>query len=176
MELIFGTPIWKMDSNFFDEKQITEELIREQKKDPVGLQVSNTGGYHSGNDIHTPLTDEYVRKRLEGDEGLNFPHKVVGKWFNINDKGNSNKPHRHGFMGLSGVLFVTDAPGLVLHNDDLFSSSLLDNNNEPFTHGTLDIDGKSGMIIVFPSTLLHWVEPSKDDGQRITFAFNIRVT
>ena len=175
MDLIFGTPLWKMDSYSFDEKKITEEIFSAQRSDPDGIKVSNSGGYHSGNDINTPLTDEYIRGRLESNEGLDFPHEVVGKWFNINNKGNSNNPHRHGFVGLSGVLFITDAPGLVLSNDDLFSPSLLDNNGNQYTHGTVDIHGKSGMIVVFPSTVLHWVEPNESDTPRITFAFNIKV-
>ncbi len=175
MELIFGAPLWKLDSDSFDEKKITEEIFSAQRSDPNGIKISNSGGYHSGFDFKTPLTDEYIRSRLESNEGLNFPHKVISKWFNINNKGNSNNPHRHGFMGLSGVLFITDAPGLVLSNDDLFSPSLLNNNNEPFTHGTLKINGKPGMIVVFPSTILHWVEPSESDTPRITFAFNIEI-
>ena len=174
MDLIFGTPLWKINSNSFDEKKITEEILSVQKSDPDGMNVSNIGGYHSKDDIKIPLVDEYIKDMLEGEEGLNFPHEVTGKWFNINGKGSSNKPHRHGFMGLSGVLFITDAPGLILQNDDLFSPDILDNNNESFTHGTLKIDGEPGQIVVFPSTVLHWVEPNESDTPRITFAFNIR--
>ena len=52
---------------------------------------------------------------------------------------------------------------------------MLDNYNESFVHGTVKIDGEPGQIVVFPSTVLHWVEPNESDTPRITFAFNIRV-
>ena len=175
MDLIFGTPLWKMDSYSFDEKKITEEIFSIQRSDPDGIKVSNSGGYHSRVDISTPITDEYIRGILEGEGGLNFPHEITSHWFNINNKGNSNNPHRHGFMGLSGVLFITSAPGLILSSDDLFSSSLRDNDGKNFTQGTVKIDGEPGMIVVFPSSILHWVEQSESDTPRITFAFNIRV-
>ena len=169
MDLIFGAPLWKLDSDSFDEKKITEEIFSVQRSDPNGIKVSNSGGYHSRFDFKSPLTDEYIRGRLESNEGLNFPHKVTGRWANINHKGDSNRPHNHGIMGLSGVLFVTEAPGLVLYNG---SRECLLELNLPSSH---IINGKSGEIVVFPSTILHWVEPSKSDDPRITVAFNIGV-
>ena len=169
MDFIFGTPLWKLESVSFDDKKITEEIFNAQRSDPKGVNVSNIGGYHSGPDFSTPLVDEYIRGRLEGKGGLNFPHTVTGRWANINHKGDSNRPHNHGVMGLSGVLFVTDAPGLVLYNPA--RECLLELN----LHSSHIINGKSGEIVVFPSTILHWVEPSKSDDPRITVAFNIIV-
>ena len=170
MDFIFGTPLWKLNSVSFDEKKITEEIFNAQRSDKEGIEVSNVGGYHSGYDFSTPLTDEYIRGRLEGKEGLNFPHRVTGRWFNINTKGDSNRPHQHGFGGLSGVLFITDAPGLVLHDPSMVSAGGL-----PYTQEMYKIDGKAGEVVVFPSTILHWVEPSKSEDPRITYAFNIEV-
>ena len=169
MDFIFGTPLWKLESVSFDDKKITEEIFNAQRSDPKGVNVSNIGGYHSGPDFSTPLVDEYIRGRLEGKGGLNFPHTVTGRWANINTKGDSNRPHNHGVMGLSGVLFVTEAPGLVLYNPA--RECLLELN----LHSSHIINGKSGEIVVFPSTILHWVEPSKSDDPRITVAFNIIV-
>ena len=169
MDFIFGTPLWKLPPKKFNQKKITEEIFNAQRSDPAGMKLSNIGGYHSGYDFSTPLIDEYIKGRLEGEGGLNFPHKVTGRWANINHKGDSNRPHNHGIMGLSGVLFVTEAPGLVLYNPA--RECLLELN----LHSSHIINGKSGEIVVFPSTILHWVEPSKSDDPRITVAFNIIV-
>jgi|TARA_Y100000996_G_C22211837_1_gene515753 hypothetical protein len=168
MDFIFGTPLWKLNSDSFDEKKITEEIFNAQRSDPEGLSVSNVGGYHSGYDFDTPLTNEYIRSRLEGTGGLNVPHKVVERWFNINYKGDMMKPHTHASIGLSGVLFITDAPRLILSNPaqwvlwELFDDVHI-------------INGKPGEIVVFPSSILHWVEPSKVETPRITYAFNIEL-
>ena len=170
MDFIFGTPLWKLESNSFDEKKITEEIYKAREFDPEGVEKSNCGGYHSGYDFSTPLVDEYIRDRLEGEGGLDFPHRMNNKWININTKGDFNKPHSHGFIGLSGVLFITDAPGLVLQNPSMIAADGL-----PYTLEIHKIDGKSGEIVVFPSTILHWVEPNESDAPRITYAFNIEV-
>ncbi len=175
MDFIFGTPLWKLNSVSFDEKKITEEIFNAQRSDPEGLSVSNIGGYHSGYDFNTPLTNEYIRSRLEGEGGLDFPHRVVASWFNINHKGNMNAPHTHASIGLSGVLFITDAPGLTLSNP---AQSIV---NIPKIVCFDDIDyvhtinGKPGEIVVFPSSILHWVEPSEVETPRITVAFNIEL-
>ena len=170
MDFIFGTPLWKLDADSFDDKKITEEIFNAQRSDPNGIDVSNLGGYHSGYDFNTPITNEYIRSRLEGKGGLNFPHTVTGRWFNINSKGDSNRPHTHDSVGLSGVLFITDAPGLVLSNPAQTNTILKLGIDYVYT-----IDGKPGEIVVFPSSILHWVEPSKSEAPRITFAFNVEV-
>ena len=169
MDFIFGTPLWKLNSDSFDEKKITEEIFNAQRSDPEGLSVSNVGGYHSGYDFDTPLTNEYIRSRLEGTGGLDFPHRVIERWFNISYKGYMMKPHTHGSIGLSGVLFITDAPRLILSNP---AQSVVD---IPKFNEVHIINGKPGEIVIFPSNILHWVDPSKVETPRITYAFNIEL-
>ena len=172
MDFIFGTPLWKLPPKKFNQKKITEEIYRAKKSDPKGIKVSNWGGYHSGYDFSTPLTDEYIKYRLEDEGGLNFPHRVSGRWFNINSRGNMNMPHAHGGQeGLSGVLFITDAPGLSLGHpaQQVYNSA-------PWVHpDRYEINGKPGEIVIFPSSIVHWVNPSESDDPRITFAFNVEV-
>ena len=177
MDFIFGTPIWKLESDSFDEKKITEEIYKAKDLDPEGIVKgkSNFGGYHSGYDFSAPRTDAYIKRRLEGEGGLDFPHRMNYRWFNINNKGDSNKPHDHGVVGLSGVLFITDAPGLILHsiNKESLLKSLL--KLIPSIGNHYLINGKPGEIVIFPSTIMHWVEPNNSDSARITYAFNIEV-
>ena len=175
MNFIFGTPIWKLDSDSFDEKKITEEIYKAKELDPEGIVKSNIGGYHSGFGFSAPRTDAYIKRRLESEGGLDFPHHIINKWFNINNKGDSNKPHDHGVVGLSGVLFITEAPGLILNS--INKESLLEELVKifPFMGSNYFINGKPGEIVIFPSTIVHWVEPSNSDSARITYAFNIEV-
>ena len=172
MDFIFGTPLWKLPPKKFNQKKITEEIYRAKKSDPKGIKVSNWGGYHSGYDFSSPVTDEYIKYRLEGEGGLNFPHRVSGRWFNINSRGNMNMAHAHGgHEGLSGVLFITDAPGLTLGHP----AQQISNSAPWFCAEKYDIDGKPGEIVVFPSSIVHWVNPRESDDPRITFAFNVEV-
>ena len=172
MDFIFGTPLWKLPPKKFNQKKITEEIYRAKESDPEGKKVSNLGGYHSGYDFSTPLTDEYIKYRLEGEGGLDFPHQIILRWFNINNRGDMNTPHAHGGQaGLSGVLFITDAPGLSLGNP----AQQVSNSAPWFCAERYDIDGKPGEIVIFPSSIVHWVNPSESDDPRITFAFNVEV-
>ena len=175
MDFIFGTPLWKLNSDSFDEKKITEEIFNAQRSDPEGLIVSNIGGYHSGYDFDTPLTNEYIRSRLEGTGGLDFPHRIIVSWFNINYKGDQNAPHTHASVGLSGVLFITDAPRLILSNPAQSVVNLPKIDNFEGINYSHIINGKPGEIVVFPSSILHWVEPSKVETPRITYAFNVEL-
>tara|TARA_X000000368_G_C22922140_1_gene663538 strand:- start:371 stop:895 length:525 start_codon:yes stop_codon:yes gene_type:complete len=172
MDFIFGTPLWKLPPKKFNQKKITEEIYRAKKLDPKGIKVSNWGGYHSGYFFSAPLTDEYIKCRLEDEGGLNFPHRVSERWFNINSKDNMNMPHAHGGQeGLSGVLFITDAPGLSLGHP----AQQVYNSVPWVCPDRYDIDGQSGEIVIFPSSIVHWVNPSESDNPRITFAFNVAV-
>ena len=42
----------------------------------------------------------------------------------------------------------------------------------PFNSAEYYIDPKPGDLIIFPSTITHWVEPNPSKDDRITLAFN----
>ena len=174
MEFIFGYPIWEFKkSDKFNRKKIEQEIYRakEDYEDDSILkkQVRSTrGGYQSNHalDETYPEALKYIRSHLETIEGLNFPHQIMNSWANINQEGNYNMPHNHGFDGFAGVLFVTDAPGLHILNPSV---------GVKYNEMKKSPKGNSGEIILFPRSLLHWVEPSNSEKDRITFAFNVDV-
>lgn len=174
MEFIFGFPIWELKkTDKFNRKKIEQEIYKAKEEDTEekdeGIR-STRGGYQS--DLSFPPskfkeTLKYICGQLEGPDGLRFPHSIEAAWVNINQEGNYNMPHNHGnFDGFAGVLFVTDAPGLHILNPSV-GALYCDIKKSP--------EGNAGEIILFPKSLLHWVEPSKSEKDRITFAFNVHV-
>ena len=170
---LFGYPFYQLSKlENFNKKQIIQEIYN-AKWGCTGLggkidNSSNRGGFQSDKiEELFPITLRYVKNRLASPDGLDFKHHVRAAWANINKKGNYNAPHHHGPYGYSGILFITDAPGLEFVDTNM--SSLQVTNVSP------SIDGKSGCMVVFPSPLIHWVEPSQSTEDRITFAFNIDI-
>ena len=173
MEFIFGYPIWEFKkSDKFNRKKIEQEIYRAEEEDKEDKELgvrSTRGGYQSHLSFPPNTFKEtlkYIRGHLESPKGLRFPHKIESAWANINKEGNYNVPHNHGFDGFAGVLFVTDAPGLHILNPRPAA---------PYYDIEKNPKGYAGEIIIFPKSLLHWVEPSKSEEDRITFAFNINV-
>ena len=173
MEFIFGYPIWEFKkSDKFNRKKIEQEIYRAKEENDKKLEKkmlgSSRGGYQSDHAIPEKHVEtfKYIRSHLESPEGLRFPHLIDVGWANINQEGNYNVPHNHGFEGFAGVLFVTDAPGLHILNPSV-GARRYEVKKSP--------KGNAGEIILFPKSLLHWVEPSKSEKDRITFAFNVHV-
>ena len=76
-------------------------------------------------------------------------------WTNFAYKGDDNPTHNHaGF--LSGVIYYQ-------------------NHNHPtiFDEYNIGYEGKDGTMVLFPSQVLHHVEPQTANKERITLAFNI---
>ena len=76
-------------------------------------------------------------------------------WTNFAYKGDDNPTHNHaGF--LSGVIYYKNHTHPTLFNE----------------YG-VGYEGKDGTMVMFPSSVLHHVEPQQQNKERITLAFNI---
>ena len=102
LEYIFPTPIWS-----FEHTQGCKEMttyIKNLKKESKGRIVSNYGGWQSDDFAPDDLPEcfEYLCKNIISkskicvDEyGSDFTPWIDNLWFNINNKGDSNKRHFH---------------------------------------------------------------------------------
>ena len=156
-----------------------------------GLTRSNQNGWHSETDLFRRPEPSFKSLTLSiGEAILSVTQTVAPKyemkgrqvvadgWVNINDTGAYNTPHRHtGFTwsgsyyvqvpanpsGRSGVIEFIDPRGhdlvQTLGDCEAFASKL---QNRP----------QAGMLVIFPSYLMHWVYPNEEAEQRISIAFN----
>ncbi len=114
----------------------------------------NAGGWHSDRDLHlwgSPVAPLMTALAELGD--------VFYAWANINEPGDFNRSHDHACESwrASGVLFVAGRSG-----DLVFE--------EPW--GDVRVHPEPGLLVVFPATTRHRVEPGVE--RRITVAFNLR--
>ena len=102
-----------------------------------------------------------------------FQFDMGNIWANINDKGAWNSPHRHNGCFYSGAFYI-QAEG-----DEGFIT-FIDKNEQvlfqfpqsPKMRETISIRPRSGSLLLFPSGLLHMVEPNPTDRDRYSIAFN----
>jgi hypothetical protein len=94
--------------------------------------------------------------------GPRCPPLRCGFWLNAMPPGSSTSRHSHAEHDelLSGVYYVT-APA---HSGDIVFA------DAPFE---IRVPPAPGLLLLFPPTLVHWVEPHRGDGLRLSVAFNL---
>ena len=103
-------------------------------------------------------------------------------WLNVNRRHAINKAHDHPFSFMSGVFFIKGpekSGDLVLHNDH--NKILYTQNFHPqyikkwnsYNSVTYRIEPEENVLILFPSSVWHDVEPNLSDETRISLSFNM---
>jgi uncharacterized protein (TIGR02466 family) len=197
MELFFKTPVYIVPTNVTKEfLQDLEKDIYEMKNSSKSLQISNINGWHSETDLFAReeasikelcklLIGETTKKLCSISQSFN-PNDYNGEfggWINVNPKGGANAVHTHNGWHWSGVFYVKQP--MVKEG----RSGMIEFIN-PSQEGTEIAKGFSnigfdpyirvrpevGNLVIFPSYLLHSVYPNESDEDRITVAYNLRLT
>ena len=97
-------------------------------------------------------------KYLQGVHLREYPHSVYGDWdIWINFATKNHQSIKHSHQGtMSGIIYVQNTES---------SPTCFENGYKHY--------GKPGEILLFPSSLFHWVESISGKDERITIAFNI---
>tara|TARA_B100000900_G_scaffold179959_1_gene152565 strand:- start:4686 stop:5375 length:690 start_codon:yes stop_codon:yes gene_type:complete len=175
-----------MSADYFD--CLKNEIDGMRKRDPVGRRVSNAGsGWQSIDGCDTnPMFVKAIRaiRRTVDDEmmpflGLKpntFKTHMHNSWANINDKGAYNRPHLHNGCFYSGVLYIKG-------DGDEGQIQFIDKDNKiagvfphaPKLNESFSMSPKTGDLHLFPSGLMHMVEPNPTDKDRYSISFNLNV-
>ena len=174
-----------MNAEYFN--ILKNEIDAMRRDDPVGRAVSNSGGWQSVDKIESnPIFVKAIRsiKRMVRTEmmpflGRNEDDVIVdfhNSLANINDSGAWNKPHLHNGCFYSGVMYI-DAEG----TEGDFSA--IDTNhkvagtfpNTPRMVESWKVSPKTGDVYLFPSGLMHMVEPNYTNKERYSISFNFDV-
>ena len=194
MEVVFSTLIHSHRILTF--KQIKDDLLKfiyeERKKDPVGVTISNQGGWQSqpflgssDNIVVSTVKDAVLRyfslnKIFKEDTAIDFRNL----WINVNGKGNFNRSHIHFGCDLSGVLWIKTSkecgsiefvsPNVYTQGSemDFYSDEIKERYN---LYPGWAFTPEEGKIIIFPSSLSHHVYSNKSNEDRISVSFNMRL-
>lgn len=167
-----------------------EKFCLEEKKTSSGRTISNGGGWQSGNlDPAAPELAELfaeVRKKLDEvhrtfEFDTSLRQVITEAWININQKGHFNYSHDHPGSLFSAVYYVkggADKGALELKTPIAPHTYTISNEMvggfNAFTGHAMVIPPVTGDLLIFPSWLLHRVNLSQSDEDRISIAFNSR--
>jgi uncharacterized protein (TIGR02466 family) len=178
-----------VDSLRLDNDRI-EAYCLARKAASSGRVISNGGGWQSENlDLATPELAELfaaVRARLdEVHRAFEFNkamhQEITEAWINVNGRGHINYSHDHPGSLFSAVYYVkggADKGALefktpIAPHTYTISDELVGGFNA-FTGHAMVIPPVTGDLLIFPSWLLHRVNMSQSDEDRISIAFNSR--
>ena len=184
--LWWATPVWECPVEDIDNKSIAEYCYKVKEEKP-GVNISNRGGWHSGeliNPIPPALEQLFneltvfandVPQRYMGTSDL-----ILGNWWiNINGKYDYNTPHDHQNSVLSGTYYVQvpeeNMGDLMLHrgdNAEFFLTSKVEREQTMVNTMAVPCPVKESMFYLFPSWVKHSVERNNTDSERISIAFN----
>jgi len=186
-EIVWPTPYWHTIIEDF-RKHETRVTFNEDMEGWVSGQMSkkktviksNRGGWQSelqkSNDTFNPL----VQKINEVCKNINLGVKetlITQLWVNVNKRGDWNAIHQHGDVAyLSGTYYVKvpkDSGKLVFR--DPRPGAICNNfTSQRFDKGEFRrVNITDGLLMLWPSYLDHFVEPSQTDEERISISFDV---
>ena len=184
--LWWATPVWECPVEGIDNKSIAEYCYKVKEEKP-GVNISNRGGWHSG-ELITPIPSALEQLFNELTVFINdVPQRYMGTsdlvlgnwWININGKYDYNEQHDHQNSVLSGTYYVQvpeeNMGDLVLHrgdNAEFFLTSKVEKQPTMANAMAVPCPVKESMFYLFPSWVKHSVERNNTDSERISIAFN----
>mgnify|MGYP001412000150 CR=1 FL=1 len=95
---------------------------------------------------------------------------ISQSWMNCSSKGEVHNIHTHTLSILSGILYLTEPSNTIFHFDSIYGNQFLFPKEDFFE--TYNYQAKKGELIIFPSTVPHYVGPHLDNKPRYSMAFN----
>ena len=94
---------------------------------------------------------------------LNVQPYITQSWLNCTEKNQSTHPHYHPNSIVSGVLYVNANDSIIFYSNKMetFGKTMSKKYNV-----------ETGDLLLFPSSLMHYVPNHKDTSQRVSIAFN----
>jgi len=188
-ELFWPTPVWHTQIWDFMRSQtrvtfnedMTSWVLGKIEKEK-SVNKSNKGGWQS--DMQNPNEElEPLSKEIfDFCKTLNLDIKnltIQQMWINVNKKGDWNAIHQHGgYYDLSGIYYIKTPKncGRLVFRDPRTSAIGNSFMVKKFDKGEIRyFNVMEGTLMLWPSFLEHYVEPSQADDERISVSFDINV-
>ena len=168
---------------------LKNEIDAMRRRDPTGRNISNRNGWQSVDGVDTnPVFIRAMRqiKREFRDELVPFlgiekntAHiDLHNSWANINYPGAWNAPHLHNGCFYSGVFFIhadgDEGDFRAIDTDHKIVSNFPASQQRIWE--SMPIAPKTGDLYLFPSGLMHMVEPNLTDKDIYSVSFNFDVS
>ena len=185
----FQTPVWVRQ--VVGHERINAHILtvlRRLEATTRSVTRSNEGGWHSHERLHRDedlaevtrifgLTCVGCAKFMEFDFD-NYDLAITQMWLNKNGPGDYNKAHIHPNAIMSGTYYVQTPPrsGNIELHDPVPARPMLPfpvKKRKPNNSPSVEYACQEGLLLVFPSWLLHSVQPNRSDEFRVSISFNV---
>jgi uncharacterized protein (TIGR02466 family) len=193
---LFPCPFIRIDTNpefLLIKENLIKYIYDNREKYPKGIVRSNNGGWHS--DIYLnkeesfkPYSD-FILSHIMESCNLFFNREInanlLSCWANINGKGSSNDMHLHPGADMSGCIWIKtkdNSGDLIFKNPfdyDFYSWQVnfnTDQKSQSYFSSSYYFNPVEGGMLLFPSSLMHKVSENKSNEDRISIAFNLKIT
>ena len=185
-ELLFPTPVYIADIKHPTLNQELERDIVAWSKQDKGIVRTNVQGWHSKTNMHErPEFKKLVnmlydcQKTVYEQEYYESEPYLGNMWANINPPGGSNRAHQHPNSLWSGVYWIKTPKNCgELKIDDPRSVACMtrprqkDGEKPARLFRETHYQPIAGRCIMFPSWLMHCVDPNNSNDIRISVSFN----
>jgi uncharacterized protein (TIGR02466 family) len=151
---------WQSDVDFFERTDPAVRLLR-------------TRAYHA--------VFRYLQAMAPPGAGGKYEVSISSAWANANNYSQSNSPHMHPGVQLSGVYYVDDGGyrnGGVRFVDPRPQASMVPTPSR-WTFGMgehVRVQALPGLFVLFPAWLQHYVVAHEGSRSRVSVSFNVRLT
>tara|TARA_B100000424_G_scaffold113376_1_gene85362 strand:+ start:300 stop:890 length:591 start_codon:yes stop_codon:yes gene_type:complete len=185
-ELLFPTPVYIADIKHPTLNQDLERDIIAWSKEDKGITRTNVKGWHSATNMHErPEFKNLVnmlyacQKTVYEQEYYESEPFLGNMWANINPPGGMNRAHQHPNSLWSGVYWIKTPKNCgQLKIDDPRSVACMtrprqkDGKKPDRLWRETHYEPVAGRCIMFPSWLMHCVDPNESNDIRISVSFN----
>ena len=185
-DLLFPTPVYIADIKHPTLNQELERDIVAWSKQDKGIIRTNVQGWHSTTNMHErPEFKKLVnmlydcQKTVYEQEYYESEPFLGNMWANINPPGGSNRAHQHPNSLWSGVYWIKTPKNCgQLKIDDPRSVACMTRPRQKDTKKPdrlwreTHYEPVAGRCIMFPSWLMHCVDPNESNDIRISVSFN----
>jgi len=188
---ILHTDIWWQMVPSFEalNEQLKKEIMQHKSQQPERDSMSNPGCWRGSRDYRQwPTLRQHIIENVKAIHKFysqsgapcalldDFPdfRFDMNYWANVNEKGSTNAMHTHSKWHWSGVYYIQ---GKGTGEIALYSTPYL---NQQVVYGlpygqSFTMEPIDGLLLMFPSYLLHEVLQNPSQRQRINIAFNVKI-
>lgn len=181
---------WQMIPDFEQLNQsLKDEILQHKQQQPQRDPMANPGCWRGSREYpHWPVLRQHIIDNVKAIHRFyrqsgapceildSFPDYRfdMNYWANVNDKGSTNAMHTHSQWHWSGVYYIQ---GKGTGKIALYSTPYL---NQQVVYGlpygqSFTMEPIDGLLLMFPSYLLHEVLANESERQRINIAFNVKI-
>jgi uncharacterized protein (TIGR02466 family) len=185
---LFSVPVWAQQLEDATATRLNANLLRAAARLKAELPhaVPAGEGWQTRTDLHrlpefAPMVgviDAATRHVMNALKVVPTPFEITGCWMNMKPRGEDHGVHNHPNNFLSGVYYVDVPPGadrIVFHDFRMERNAILPRYTEEtaLTASLVRLAVRSGLLVMFPSWLMHSVAPNPTAHERVSLAFNI---